>query len=464
MRRRIIVALLPVLALLVVGIGISYAAVVSERTTQQVFIDRSGDAVRFANLAEAAIASGERTRLHAELDAYHELYDSPVWVLGLDGGLVHDPGPPPPDGAAVTEDIQRAFAGARATEAATVWPWQRGPLRVVEPVGRDSQVTAVVVIEAPTDGLRAASMRRWGVGAALLLVPVLALMGGLWPLTRWILRPVRDLERIAMDVRGGDLGARAPVEHGPPELRGLASSFNAMVDTVQRSLERQRMFVGDVAHQLRNPLAGLRLSVENLRPWVRQPPAREAVEDAVDGAVQMGEMFEAMLAATAAASRERVRDSEAWTLARVFATARPHWEAVTGEHGRTLRVEDPDPELVLRQPPGGLVAVLDELVDNAAWLSDGSTVTVHAFADADGRFGTVVVADDGTGLSAQEREAARGRFWRAARHQNIRGTGLGLAIIHDVVEDVGGEVRLEPNTPRGLRVAVRLPAVRRPGP
>ncbi|MFB4196293.1 HAMP domain-containing sensor histidine kinase [Streptomyces carpaticus] len=456
-------ALLPVLALLVVGIGLAYAVVVSERTTQQVFIDRSGDAVRFATLAEAAIASGEWTRMHAELDAYHELYDSPVWVLGLDGGLVHDPGPPPPAGLAASAEVRRAFAGARATEAATVWPWQRGPLRVVEPVGRDSQVTAVVVIEAPTDGLRAATMRRWATGAALLLIPVLALVGALWPLTRWILRPVRDLERIALDVRGGELGARAPAEHGPPELRGLASAFNQMVDTVQRSLERQRMFVGDVAHQLRNPLAGLRLSVENLRPWTREPAAREAFDEAVDGAERMGEMFEAMLAATAAASRERVRDSEAWTLDQVFVTGRPHWDAVTGEHGLALRVTEPPPGLVVRQPPGGLVAVLDELVDNAAWLSGGSTVTVTASVDPDGAFGTVVVADDGTGLSAEEREAARGRFWRAPRHQNVRGTGLGLAIIHDVVEDVGGEVRLESREPHGLRVAVRLPVVRRTG-
>ncbi|WP_103528730.1 HAMP domain-containing sensor histidine kinase [Streptomyces sp. SM12] len=459
MRRRIVVALLPVLVLLVVGVGISYAVVVGERQTQQVFIDRSGDAVRFATLAEAAISFGDSSRLHAELDAYQELYDSPVWVLGLDGSLLHDPGVPLPSGEMVADNVQRAFAGSRAAEAGTVWPWTAGPLRVVEPVGRDSQVTAVVVIEAPTDGLRQATLRQWGVGAVLLLLPIGALMAGLWPLSRWILRPVRDLERIAADVRGGDMGARAAVAHGPPELRGLAFTFNSTVDTVQRSLERQRMFVADAAHQLRNPLASLRLSVENLRPWAREPEAREAVDDAVDGAVQMGQMFEAMLAATAVASQERVSDREAWTLQQVFAVGRPRWEQVTSEHGLALRVDDPEPGLALRQPPGGLVAVLDELVDNAARLSGAETVTVSVAVDTARRLGTVTVADDGTGLSAEERDAARGRFWRAQRHQNVRGTGLGLAIIHDVVEDVEGELRLDANEPHGLRVSVRLPVV-----
>lgn len=459
MRRRIIIALLPVLALLVVGVGVSYAVVVSERSTQQVFIDRSGDAVRFATLAEAAITSGDSARLDAELDAYEKLYHSPVWVLGLDGSLVHDPGQPVPTGRGVDEKIQRSFAGSRAVETGVVWPWTQDPLRVVEPVGRDSQVTAVVVLEAPTDGLREATLRQWGLGAALLLVPVGALVVGLWPLTRWILRPVRDLDRIAADVRGGDLNARAEVEHGPSELRGLASSFNAMVDTVQRSLERQRAFVADAAHQLRNPLASLRLSVENLRPWLREPDAREAGEEAVSEAVEMGEMFEAMLAATAVASEERVRDSEAWTLRQVFDVGRPHWEQATSDAGLTLRVVEPDPELVLRQPPGGLVAVLDELVDNAARLSEGTTVTVRWSVDAQRTRGSVLVADDGAGLSESERGAAWGRFWRAPRHQNTPGTGLGLAIIHDVVEDVGGSVRLEENTPGGLRVVVRLPVV-----
>nr|WP_209310991.1 HAMP domain-containing sensor histidine kinase [Streptomyces spiramenti] len=449
--------MLPLLALLVVGVGISYTVIVSERSTQRVFIDRSGDAVRFATLAEAALISGDTSRLHAELDAYQELYSSPVWVLGLDGSLLHDPGEPLPRDEAVDDHVQRAFAGSRIGEARTVWPWMPAPLRVVEPVGRDSQVTAVVVIEAPTDVLRETTVRQWGVGAVLLLLPVAALMAALWPLSRWILRPVRDLERIAADVRGGELGARAAVAHGPPELRGLASSFNATVETVQRTLERQRMFVADAAHQLRNPLASLRLSVENLRPWAKDPDAREAVEEAVDGAEQMSQMFEAMLAATATASQERVSDSEAWTLARVFETGRPRWEQVTAEHGLALRVEDPEPGLVLRQPPGGLVAVLGELVENAARLSGGTTVTVTSGAPDEDDRADVVIADDGTGLTAEERESARGRFWRAQRHQNVRGTGLGLAIIHDVVEDVGGEVLLAANTPTGLRVTVRLP-------
>lgn len=457
MRRRIVIALLPLLALLVVGVGISYTVIVSERSTQRVFIDRSGDAVRFATLAEAALVSGDTSRLHAELDAYQELYSSPVWVIGLDGSLLHDPGVPLPRDEAVDDHVQRAFAGSRIGEARTVWPWMPAPLRVVEPVGRDSQVTAVVVIEAPTDVLRETTVRQWGVGAVLLLLPLVVLMAALWPLSRWILRPVHDLERIAADVRGGELGARAAVAHGPPELRGLASSFNATVDTVQRTLERQRMFVADAAHQLRNPLASLRLSVENLRPWAKDPDAREAVEEAVDGAEQMSQMFEAMLAATATASQERVSDSEAWTLARVFETGRPRWEQVTAEHGMALRVVDPDPELVLRQPPGGLVAVIGELVENAARLSGGTTVTVTPEPPDDEHRGAVVIADDGTGLTAEEREAARGRFWRAQRHQNVRGTGLGLAIIHDVVEDVGGEVLLAANTPTGLRVTVRLP-------
>lgn len=459
MRRRIIVALLPVLLLLVVGVGISYAIVVSERATQAVFIDRSGDAVRFATMAEAAITSGDSSRLAAELDAYHELFDSPVWVLGLDGSLVHDPGVALPAGTHAEADLRRAFAGTRAVGASTVWPWSAGPLRVIEPVGRDSQVTAVVMIEAPIDRLRDVTVRQWGIGAVLLLLPVAALMAGLWPLTHWILRPVRDLERLAADVRAGDLGARADVEHGPPELRGLASSFNAMVDTVQRSLERQRAFVADAAHQLRNPLASLRLSVENLRPWLREPQAREALAEAVSETENMSETFEAMLAATAVASAERVRDSEAWTVRQVFEAARPHWINATTAHGMALRVVDPDPELVLRQPPGGLVAVLDELVDNAARLSAGTTVTVRSRLDKDGVSGTVEVADDGVGLTESERRSARGRFWRAERHQNVPGTGLGLAIIHDVVEDVGGSVRLEPNAPHGLRVVVRLPAV-----
>lgn len=458
MRRRIVTLLLPVLGLLVVGVVVFVGVLVSDRNTQAVYVDRMGDATRFASMVAGAIESGDSTRVVAELEAYTALFSSPVWVLALDRQLMHDPGSALPATPEFEEALDRAFAGDREAQASTVWPWTARPLHVLEPVGRDSQVTAVVVIEAPTDRLRQDAWRTWAVGSGVLLLPLSGLVLGMWPMTRWILRPVRELESVAATVRAGDLDARADVEHGPPELRELATSFNAMVSTVQRTLRRQRDFVSDAAHQLRNPLASLRLTVESLQPWLREEAARETYEDAVEETERMSGMFEAMLAATAMAGAEPVAADRAQQVAALLAAGRPRWEAVLAGAGMALQVEPVDPALVLREPAGGLPGLIDELVANAARLSHGDRLTISVRPGD--RYAELAVADDGVGLDAADREAATGRFWRANRHQNVPGTGLGLAILADVVADVGGSLTLQPNHPRGLRVVVRLPVVR----
>lgn len=460
MRRRIIVVLVPVLCLLVLGVGISYAVLVGDRATQRTYVDRMGDAARFAAMVSTAVQTGDTSRMELELDAYTELYDSPVWVLGLEGDLLHDPGAPLPVDPAFDLTLERAFAGDRSAEAVIVWPWDSTPMYAIEPVGRDTQVTAVVIIEASTDQLRSATLRSWAGGAALILLPVGGLVAGLWPMTRWILRPVRELEQAAATVRSGDLDARADVEHGPSELRELAAAFNAMVRTVQSTMSRQRAFVEDAAHQLRNPLASLQLAVENLRPDLQDDEAIQAHDEAVEESERMAAMFEAMLSATAMTAQVPISDAETAPLNEVLEAGAPRWSEVLDAAGMTLSIDPAEPEWVLRQPAGGLAGVIDELISNAARLSGGSHVRLEVEREPDGRQGRIVVADNGIGLDPAERDSASGRFWRAPRHQNIPGTGLGLAILGELVGDVGGQLLLEANEPRGLRVVVRLPVIK----
>ena len=70
----------------------------------------------------------------------------------------------------------------------------------------------------------------------------------------------------------------------------------------------------------------------------------------------------------------------------------------------------------------------------------------------------LTVRDDGAGLSAEDLAQAGERFWRGRRHQNVPGTGLGLAICRDLAEAWGGGLALDPVSPHGLAVRIRLPA------
>ncbi|MEV0680514.1 HAMP domain-containing sensor histidine kinase [Actinosynnema sp. NPDC050436] len=451
MLRRLLVLIVPLLVALVAALGVPLAFAVVQRESRETYLDRLGDAGRFASLAENALSSGRRTALREELDRYDRLYGIAAALISTDRSVVESSRLPfPLTDPHVDAGLDAAFSGYRGDADQEVWPWEDVDLVVVEPVGRDSEVVAAVVTISPTGGLRRAVLRQWGLLALVGLVPMLGVVAVAWPMSRWVLRPVRRLDDATAAVASGRLDARADEVGGPPELRRLAASFNAMVDVVGRALRRQRAFVSDASHQLRNPLAALRLAVDNLAPHVADEAGREAQRIAVDEAEEMGRVLDALLAATRLDSASAAEPVEVDAL---LSTHVPGWRALAG--GIALRVDVPAGLRVL-EPPGGLGSVLDELVGNAIRLSGATAIRV--WAESDGDRVDLHVTDDGAGLSARERALAPQRFWRAPKHQNTAGTGLGLAICAELVAGAGGELRLLPVEPHGLDAVVALAA------
>jgi signal transduction histidine kinase len=452
-RARLLVVLLPLLATLLAALGVPLAQSYAGNLTQELFIERLGDARRFATRADATLRglSGMRP-LESELRRTDELLDVAVAVIDAEGRVVVASRP-----QALTRDprarraLRRALAGQAPERPATAWPWQRDPIVLGEPVGQDSQVIGAVVLIAPTDEVRERVTRRLVVlaaaGAGVLL---LALALAALPLTRWVLRPVQDLAAAAQQLAAGRLDARAPENEGPPELRGLAATFNRMARSLAAALTRERAFVADASHQLRNPLGALRLRVEGLEPHVDAEGARDlrlALEETDRLAVTVDGLLR--LARAEATEAERI-DVDLGALAeRRVETWRPSLEAV----GSPLRLHL-DSARWARAAPDAVEHALDVLLDNARKFAAGAPVDV-TLADA-GEAVELVVRDRGPGLGPDELDHAGERFWRSRRHQNVDGTGLGLALARALVEGAGGELRLEPREP-GLAAAVRLP-------
>ncbi|GAB3206765.1 ATP-binding protein [Marinactinospora thermotolerans] len=461
MLRRLIALLLPLSFVLVAALAGPLGTLMAQRETQELYVDRLNDIGRFASLADNALRTGRTEALRTELEGYEELYGISVALLDPSGSLLIASGPGHEAAQAIADPATRevlddAIAGFRPEPPTAVWPWRDAPLILAEPVGRDSEVVGVLLLVSPTDAMRDRVLADWGVLALLCLIPLSVLAAITWPVSRWVLLPVRQLDSAASKIADGDLSVRADEVGGPPELRRLAASFNAMVDVVERALHRQRAFVSDASHQLRNPLASLRLAVENLAPHLSGPEARQAHEDAVEEAKAMNRMLNSLLAATRLESFGTARPID---LDNVLDTRLQRWRALAGERGIDIETHVPR-GLRLLEPPGGLGSVLDELMSNATRLSGGTRVVLRA------RSGDMVelrISDDGVGLSPEERDSAFRRFWRAPKHQNTVGTGLGLAICAELVAEAGGELLLEPGLPRprgdgyGLEVVLRLP-------
>ncbi|SNS66087.1 Signal transduction histidine kinase [Asanoa hainanensis] len=462
MHRRLLVVLVPLAVLLVAALGVPLGVTVAEREMQETYVDRLNDVGRFASLAETALTTGRTEALRQELSRYHDLYGVPVVVIDVSGAVLLGPAGAYEEAArsepALDRIVTAALAGTRSEPSGEWAPWDDSALVVAEPVGRDSEVVGAVVTISDLSSTRDRILLRWGRLAGLGLLPLVALAAVAWPVSAWVLRPVRKLDAATARISEGDLTIRADSEAGPVELRRLAQSFNTMMDAVENAVQRQRAFVSDASHQLRNPLTSLRLAVESLSPHLTDP-GRPVFDVAVDELKAMQRMLNAL---QASARMESMRTASPVDLDAVLATRVDRWRALTLSAGQALLVSAP-PGLRLLEPPGGLGSVLDELISNALRLSDASVVSVTA--SSDGSVVTIVVADDGLGIEVADRAKVLGRFWRSPRHQNVPGTGLGLAICADLVGAAGGSVRLDDGLPRpdgsgfGFAAVVALPLV-----
>lgn len=474
MHRRLLVVLVPLAVLLVAALGLPLGVSVAEREMQETYVDRLNDVGRFASLAETALSTGRTEALRQELARYHELYGIPVAVIDTAGTVLLGPAGAYQDAARAEPTLPRivtaALAGARSEPSGEWAPWDDSALVVAEPVGRDSEVVGTVVTISDLSKTRHRILLRWAQLAGLGLLPLVGLVAVAWPVSAWVLRPVRELDAASSRISQGDLTIRADAEAGPVELRRLTESFNTMMDAVENAVQRQRAFVSDASHQLRNPLTSLRLAVESLEPHLRAVgDGRHAYDVAVDEVKAMQRLLNSL---QASARMESIRTASPVDLDAVLATRVDRWRALTATAGQTLAVDVP-PGLRVLEPTGGLGGILDELISNALRLSDAQVVEVAAEvvpsgdAPAAADVVTIVVRDDGQGIDASEWAQALQRFWRSPRHQNVPGTGLGLAICADLVGAAGGELRLEEGLPRpdgsgyGFAAVVALPVVPR---
>ncbi|MFC5823302.1 sensor histidine kinase [Nonomuraea insulae] len=493
MHRRLLVVLVPLAVLLVAALGVPLSITVAEREMQETYVDRLNDVGRFASLAETALSTGRNEALQQELTRYHELYGIPVAVIDTSGTVLLGPTGAYQQAAraepALPRIVTAALAGTRPEPSGKWAPWDDSALVVAEPVGRDSEVVGAVVTISDLSTTRHRILVRWAQLAGLGLLPLIALIAVAWPVSAWVLRPVRKLDAASSRISQGDLTIRADAEAGPVELRRLAETFNTMMDAVENAVHRQRAFVSDASHQLRNPLTSLRLAVESLEPHlVAAGNGRQVYDVAVDELKAMQRMLNSL---QASARMESIRTASPVDLDAVLATRVDRWRALTATAGQTLAVDVPS-GLRLLEPTGGLGSILDELISNALRLSDARVVEVTARvvpggagsghgsgvgpghggggvggASVAGGVVTIVVRDDGQGIDASERAQALRRFWRSPRHQNVSGTGLGLAICADLVGAAGGELRLEEGLPRpdgsgyGFAAVVALPVVPR---
>jgi signal transduction histidine kinase len=442
---------LVVLAALEIPLGVANAR--SERQDLTTKVER--DAVALASLAEDTLESGAANvdRLTSIAADYRAETGGRVVMVDAEGiGLV-DTDPPSPGrrSFASRPEFRSALVGDVATGTRSSVTLGGELLYVAVPVASSGTVLGAVRVSYPMSEVSERVLRYWLILAAIAAVVLAAVwMLGL-RLARSVALPLADVERAAAAARGGDLSARAPVDEGPEEVRSLAVSFNRTVAALEDLLRARDAFVADASHQLRTPLAALRLRLENLDRDV-SPEARLELEAALGEVARLSRLVDGLLELARAdlTSAEPTR-VDLGTLVRERIDV---WSPLASEQQVELAYAV-EPALEAMTTPGRLEQVLDNLIENALDASPpGSTITLVGARV--GRLAELRVEDQGPGMSAEERLRAFDRFW--SRRAKEGRTGLGLAIVHRLVTSDGGAIELREAAGGGLVAVIQLPA------
>jgi two-component system sensor histidine kinase TctE len=306
----------------------------------------------------------------------------------------------------------------------------------------------VIVAVAETSAERELLVRE--LAAAVILPTGVLALAAMWVVAWTVSRALRPMQRVADAAARRDIDDLndLPTVGIPSELVPLLARFNGVLSRVRSGVVEQRRFVADAAHQLRTPIAGIKILAEDLASTPPGQADAEVIRELNAAAGRAARLASQLLALARAEnlSSEPMAPVDAAVVARQVCDL---WERRAQEFGKSLVCDAPRTAVPLTGRATQLAEALGNLVDNAIRYG-GQQVSLNvAIQGSQVRVG---VSDNGRGWTEHEASNAFRAFWRG-EHAGTEGSGLGLAIVQEVAQRMGGRVEtVSRPTVDGLRI------------
>jgi two-component system OmpR family sensor kinase/two-component system sensor histidine kinase QseC len=426
-RARLLLALLGMLALVALVMGaVTYRNVLAE--TESLFD------YQLRQMALSLRDQGEVDPTQAQALA-NEQFDFVVQIWTLDGRSIYATRPH-------DELPSRALLGlADVLVQGAVWR----TYSVATP-GRVIQVAQPLA----TRQRLAADAALRSIAPLVVLVPLMALAA--WWLASMTLSPLR---RVVQEVKARDDRMLQPLaDRGlPEEVSPLVGALNGLLARLGQTLETQRAFLSDAAHELRSPLTALKLQIESLRRASDDAARQQAVVSLADGIDRAARIVEQLLQLARSEPGAQAPAMVPLDLRELVRQAVADTAPYALSRGSRFELEAEAP-VTVHGEKNALSALVRNLADNAVrYYPPGTQVVLRVLQE--GGAPVLQVDDAGPGIPPEERERVFDRFYRRAAGGE-EGTGLGLAIVKSVAQRHGATVQLAGSPLGGLRVTVRF--------
>lgn len=320
----------------------------------------------------------------------------------------------------------------------------------------------LVRLGEPTPPLLTAVRRVQAVLAfGMALALVLALVGA-WLAARQVTRPLVAITRSAQRINEGDLDGRIAVRTRAAEFQDLSRSLNQMagrfradIHELQRMQRVQNEFIGNVSHEVKNPIFAVFGYLEALGSELPPDQRERYSQKGLVNLQRLNNLFSDLIEIAKLEYREDLLRTQRFDLQELIAEVAEVLQPRADEKGLDLVFENPP--LAVTADRNRIRQVLTNLIDNAIAYSDVGSVRCRMRRHLDKA--RIEVVDTGRGIPEEHLDRIFERFYRvdAARSRKMGGTGLGLAIVRQILEAHGATIQVESTKGRGTRFWFDLP-------
>ena len=319
--------------------------------------------------------------------------------------------------------------------------------------GEQGATDALLDVEQAVREQTLQTVRNLSLLALLALVPVGLAIG--WAVAGRVVRPVGKMAGVAREIEATDLSRRIRLGGPPDEMRDLADTFDAMLDRLDQGVRTQRRFVEDASHELRNPLAVIRTTLDVA---LAEPEDAEGLRNAAEVARRTADRMSITVDELMALARTSVQPERRTSvdLAEVVAEVAQEYDAEASTRGVRLSWLAPS-GLVIDGDRTALKRAQANLVSNALRVAPSGSI-VHCRAGRAGGWLWFGVRDVGRGIAPEDQALVFRRAWRdGAPTTEGEGHGLGLALVRQIAESHGGTVSVASVPGHGASFVVWLP-------
>lgn len=290
--------------------------------------------------------------------------------------------------------------------------------------------------------------------AASLVVIIPSFLAGRM-LSNFILKPINSMIETMEEIQRKNIFKKLDLKtHSKDELYKLGSTFNNMMDILEKNFEKQQQFVSDASHELKTPLTVIDSTASMLKRWGKKDPVllEDSLEAISSEAVRMQEMTKQMLmlASHDAGWNLDIKEVDIALLSKETS------KLMKTVYGQRITVCTPYDRVIASADKQKMKQLLFILLDNALKYSTSSIKLYVGYNDGSVFF---TVEDYGIGIPKEDIPHIFDRFYRVdkARNRETGGTGLGLSIAKQIVDSHGGNIKVISNEGEGTSFTVTIP-------